>query len=98
MPICEDPLPDDLIRPSRAATILKVRVRAVYHRIERGQLRAWRDSFSGQFRVSEADVRAMLTLVEARQPMPRTFTPGEVARERLRAEAREEAQMMGLLP
>jgi hypothetical protein len=40
LPVSDNSLPNDLIRPSRAVTIAGVRPRAIYRRIERGQLRA----------------------------------------------------------
>ncbi|HKI30295.1 MAG TPA: hypothetical protein VKA46_00285 [Gemmataceae bacterium] len=100
MPLCDDPFPDDPIRPSRAATILGVRVRVVYRRIERGQLRAWRDEDSGQLRVSEAEVRAKWQRVERPGPLPRRLprpVPSSV-RERQIDEAMAEARRLLKMP
>lgn len=98
LPVSDDPFPDDPIRPSRAATILGVRVRAIYRRIERGQLRAWRDADTGQLRVSEAEVRGKWCRVEqGARPAPARAVSATV-RERQKAEALAEARRLVGLP
>src|SRR3954447_15463533 len=70
VPDTDDPLPADPVKPSRAATLIGVKPRAICRRIERGQLRAWRD-VNGHLRVSEAEVRAMWVRVRKGEPVPR---------------------------
>jgi excisionase family DNA binding protein len=99
VPICDDPLPEDLITPSRAATLLKMRPRTIYRRIERGQLRAWRDVDSGRLRVSQADVLAKWKRTLVRVPPREERRPAPVTvRERQQAEAEVEARRRFRLP
>jgi hypothetical protein len=66
LPVCDEPLPPDPIRPSRAATIIGVSLKSVYRWIRHRQIHAWRDLYSGRLLVSEAEVRGRYQEVSAR--------------------------------
>lgn len=80
--------PDDLVRPSKAAQILKVHIATVYRLIGRGIFRAWRGP-SRRLLVSEAEVRAQLVPVVPRQP-PDPLGIGTSERARAAQQARTE--------
>jgi excisionase family DNA binding protein len=89
-----DPFPPDPITPPRAANLADVSLPTIYRRIQRGQLRAWKDVVSGRLRVSRSDVVALWRVREVR-PAPARFaglTPRQrAARERRRAEEKAAA-------
>jgi excisionase family DNA binding protein len=51
-------IPDDLIKPRRAAEILCVRLATIYRYRDQGKLRAWKRG--AYYLFSEAEVRAMI--------------------------------------
>ncbi len=75
-------VPEDLIRPSKAAKILACHQATVYRLIMRGTLRAWRLG-KDHYRVSEADVRALL------QPVQPDAQPYELSSDSRRAAAHD---------
>lgn len=58
----ENDLPDDLIRPGKAAQLLGVHISAVYRYLKKGRLTCWRLP-SGHRRLSRAEVLAMPKMI-----------------------------------